>query len=193
MTKSEIVQAGSAAQRPAAPALSISWLGVNGARRTISEAEIELITTAIHEAGHAVIGRILSMSCGQASIVPDFNDFSAGHSICDDPWIIYGHWDARGKYREIISVFRGRIMTFMAGAEAELEVLGRQAVGDRDDRTQIAMMAAEIDASDIAIERMRRHTRRLVRYHVEKIIRVADALAEAKTLDGETIDCLFLI
>jgi hypothetical protein len=38
---------------------------------------------AYHEAGHAVIGRVLTLDCGSASIKPDGD--SSGHSICPDP------------------------------------------------------------------------------------------------------------
>lgn len=92
--------------------------------------------TAIHEAGHAVIGRVLGMVCGGACVVADGD--SAGHSICGDPWEIAGEWDARERYREISLVFRGRILAFMAGAEAEVVIFGECA---GDDRYQIEMMA----------------------------------------------------
>jgi hypothetical protein len=72
--------------------------------------------TAIHEAGHAVIGRVLGMICGGASVVEDHD--SAGHSITEDPWDIGDRWKRRGKFRDLHSVFVGRIMTFMAGSEA---------------------------------------------------------------------------
>jgi len=31
----------------------------------------DALHTAFHEAGHAVIGRVLGMACGQVTIVPD--------------------------------------------------------------------------------------------------------------------------
>lgn len=40
---------------------------------------VDLHRTAIHEAGHAVIGRAMTMACGGATIVAD--DESAGHSV----------------------------------------------------------------------------------------------------------------
>jgi ATP-dependent Zn protease len=103
-------------------------------------------STAVHEAGHAVIGRVLGMVCGHATIVPD--DDSLGHSIAADPWMIAHAWEQRGKYRDMSSVFRGRILGFMAGAEAEAEILHRTAIGDGDDRYQIGLMLYELSADE---------------------------------------------
>jgi len=138
------------------------------------------------------------MTCGGATIVPD--EDSDGHHIVADPWAIAWHWEQRGKFREPASVFRGRIMTFMAGAEAEFEVLGACAGGDGDDRLQVAMMAEEIripersgDAeADAAfyLDRLRRRTRAIVRRHRDAIHRVAGALAERHSLNPEEIDAL---
>jgi hypothetical protein len=40
--------------------------------------------TATHEAGHAVIARVLTLACGGASIQPDYANGCAGHSIIAD-------------------------------------------------------------------------------------------------------------
>lgn len=74
--------------------------------------------TAYHEAGHAVIGRIVGIPCGRAAIEADHD--SAGHGVTDGPWdAMRGAWERRGKFRDVASVFRGRIIAFAAGAEAE--------------------------------------------------------------------------
>jgi len=39
--------------------------------------------TAYHEAGHAVIGRVLGMTCGGATIVPDYDACAWGNAIID--------------------------------------------------------------------------------------------------------------
>jgi hypothetical protein len=39
-------------------------------------------STAYHEAGHAVIGRVLTLACGHATIKPDYSTATAGVSIC---------------------------------------------------------------------------------------------------------------
>ncbi len=151
-------------------------------------------STAIHEAGHAVIGRALGLTCGSATIVPNEAEGEAGHHIVARPDRIQYDWDKRGKYRESDSVFIGRILTFMAGAEAETELVGRCAGGDGDDRREIEWMADSIGLSDEQWERyeprMRRHTRRLVRKHRSKIERVAGTLEERGTLQAQEIDLL---
>src|SRR5262245_12701176 len=104
-----------------------------------------LLHTAVHEAGHGVIGRMLGMACGQVTIVPDHD--SAGHSITFDPWTTYELWEERGKYRgnEMHSIYVGRILTLMAGAEAERKLLGRCNGGEDDDLYQIEDVRASSD------------------------------------------------
>ena len=68
---------------------------------------------AIHEAGHAVIARVLNMLCGHTTIEPDAD--SGGHGIIYDPYDIYDAWERQGRYRNLSTVLVGRIMSFMAG------------------------------------------------------------------------------
>jgi hypothetical protein len=46
---------------------------------------------AYHEAAHAVIGRVLTLPCGRATIKPDHD--SAGHSFCPDPYFCIYEWE----------------------------------------------------------------------------------------------------
>jgi hypothetical protein len=48
------------------------------------KASADLYPAAVHEAGHAVIGRVTGMSCGKATIIADHD--SAGHAVVKDPW-----------------------------------------------------------------------------------------------------------
>ncbi len=128
--------------------------------------------TAIHEAGHAVIGRKLGLLCGQASV--DQDDDSAGHSINVDPYVTLEHWWACGlHYREFRSVIVGRILVLMAGAEAESVILGQCEGGDLDDRHNIARTLDDIGAAEA---RLRQTTRALVRRHRSTIEQVASRL-----------------
>jgi hypothetical protein len=72
--------------------------------------------TAYHEAGHGVIGRVLGMDCGYATIIAGKK--GAGHNIVGDPYEC--SWREIGKVRENKSVFIGRAMTH-----------GWQGIGDR--------------------------------------------------------------
>jgi ATP-dependent Zn protease len=156
--------------------------------------------TAIHEAGHAVIGRVLGMLCGDTTIVPD--DDSGGHGIIHDPDDIDDAWKRQGRYRNFSSVYVGRIMSFMAGAEAEIEILGEYQGADEDDRHQIARMMMsrwlhipgydeDRDGSAERFEaRLRARTRGLVRRHRGKIERIAAALLVRRTLTAEEVEAV---
>ncbi len=153
--------------------------------------------TAVHEAGHAVIGRVVGMICGDASICAD--EDSAGHSITIDPYEIDASWEARGKYRDVRSVFTGRIITAMAGREAEQELLGSSNGVDGDDLYQIELMMEHMplagrSASDEQqahyLSRLRSNTRALVRRHRARIETVSEALLQQKRLSAAQIDAL---
>jgi hypothetical protein len=144
--------------------------------------------TAIHEAGHAVIGRVVGMACDYATIESDHD--SSGHSITADPYETSAQWERAGKYRGAESVLRGRIMTFQAGAEAEIEVFGSCPGGDGDDQYQITLMAEHAGWTEDKVLNLRRYTRLLVKRHRVKIERVACALLKSRCLGAEQIDAL---
>jgi ATP-dependent Zn protease len=150
--------------------------------------------TAIHEAGHAVIARVLTLVCGDATIVPDYDDGSAGCSITEDPWRCSSEWEKRGKVRDNPdAVWHARIIAFMAGAEAEAGLLGSVQGGDGDDRYQIELMAEELVNCRNWKKfetRLRAITRMLVHRHRVLIERVEVALLERKTLSREELDDL---
>jgi hypothetical protein len=158
--------------------------------------------TAIHEAGHAVIGRVLRFPCGPASIVVDVEENEAGHAMTGDQWETWTKWyvdDAHDFYKRgklMRSIYRGRILVFMSGAEAEKVFFGKCRGGDGDDQYRIMCMADDGDA-EFTPElwaryepRMRKQTRRLIRYHRDKIEHVADALLKHETLQGAEIDAI---
>jgi ATP-dependent Zn protease len=155
---------------------------------------------AVHEAGHAVIARVLTLSAGSVTIKPEYARragelSSAGHAITDEPNACIYQWARRGKVRDAKNaMWFGRIVAFMAGAEAEIVILGSTMGGDGDDRYQIDLMADEVECDPDQwrrIEaRLRAMTQTLVRRHRDKIERVADALLAKKTLSAATIDKL---
>ena len=157
----------------------------------------EVTRTAVHEAGHAVVGRGLGLLCGQATCVPDVDEGEAGHAITANPWEIWAAWKRQERYRPFESVVRRRIMMAMAGREAEIEILGLATLdGDGDDRHWIGCMMDELlgMANDAAWDRtearLRRATRAMVRRHRAKIVAVAEALFARGTLTGDEIDTL---
>jgi hypothetical protein len=100
-----------------------------------------------------VLGRVLTLVCGPASIEADQE--SAGHAITEDPLEIISEWNRRGHVRDSQNaVWIGRIIAFMAGAEAVAELSpGRAPIGDGEDRYQIALMLKEIVPAPPDIDR----------------------------------------
>ena len=152
--------------------------------------------TAYHEAGHAVIARVLTLAAGKATIKPDYAGGSAGLSITANPSVCVSEWGRRGKVRDFDdAVFHARIITYMAGAETEAVLLGMEAIGDGDDRLQIGMMAEELSTPlehfwERTEARLRAMTRMLVRRHRDRIERVAKVLLKKTTLTGRQLDKL---
>jgi ATP-dependent Zn protease len=156
----------------------------------------QLRSTAYHEAGHAVIGRVLTLVCGSATIKADYERLVAGHSITFEPYACEAEWEKRGRYRSRNSVWHARIIALMAGAESEQELLGKQALSDGSDKREIAWMKEEL--SGISEDqfwqrfepRLRAMTRMLVRRHRARIERVAKALLAKTTLSRRQVDKL---
>ena len=156
--------------------------------------------TAYHEAGHAVIARVLTLASGQATIKSNYRDRTAGHSITADPDTCVYQWEKRGKVRGFFpddAAFHARLITYMAGAETEAVLLGIDAIGDGDDRYQIALMAHSLMGVSNSDEfwdriepRLRAMTRMLIRRHRDRIERTAKALLKKTTLSGPQLDKL---
>jgi ATP-dependent Zn protease len=160
-------------------------------------------STAYHEAGHAVIGRVLTLASGGATIKPDYRKRVSGNSETADPYECIREWEKRGKWRGTQVAWHARIITFMAGAEAESKLLGSCAGGDREDRKQAELMADELSPRVLRCgracaapewerlePRLRAMTRMLVRRHRESIERVAKALIAKTTLSAKALDKL---
>ena len=148
-------------------------------------------STAYHEAGHAVIGRVLGMTCGGATIVPNYEELEAGHAITHVERSI-SDWDARGRWRGG-SMHRARIMVLMAGRESEIEVFGKDPdaeFGDGYDLREIDRTIEEADVDEPKLVKLRSKTRGLVRRHRTAITAVAKALIRKCTLSAEQIDQL---
>jgi ATP-dependent Zn protease len=160
-------------------------------KRRPRRAAEELRHTAHHEAGHAVIARVLTLVAGHATIKPDYDEGTAGVSVTHESYACLSEWEKRGKVRELDAVWHARIMTAMAGAEAEAVLLGRKSTGDDDDQYQILLMAEELCRSVPwkRLElRLRAMTRMLVQRHKARIERVAKALLARTTLNAEQLN-----
>ena len=150
-------------------------------------------STEYHEAGHAVVARVLTMAAGRATIRPNYRDLEAGRAVLHGAYATMSEWERRGKVREPDAVLHGRIIATMAGAETEAVLLGRTAIGDGDDRYWIAIMAEELRYSrpwERLEPRLRAMTRMLVRRHRALIARTAKALLKKTSISAKQLDKL---
>jgi hypothetical protein len=144
---------------------------------------------AYHEAGHAVIARVLTLAPTRATIRPNYRKGRDGYcayaASFPHEWLKRGHPDAEA---------HAQIMTTMAGAEAEEEWsdLPRDGDSDSGDRRDIAARAEALTEADwVKLEpRLRQMTRMLVRRHWARIERLAQALLDQTTLNYIQIDML---
>jgi hypothetical protein len=128
------------------------------------------------------------MICSGASI-ESHND-SAVSCVLTDPNLIQHQWVLKGKYRDPASVFRGKILTYMAGAEAERE-FGFTRKDDDNDREQIDAMLKWLPKSDVSYEQqLRKKARGLIRRHKAKIDLIAKELSKRRRLLADDIDAL---
>jgi histone H3/H4 len=145
--------------------------------------------TAYHEAGHAVVGRGLGLTCGEATIVPDYEARTAGYSKSHVVASV-ADWEARGRWR-YHPLFRASIFELMAGRETEIVCLGRSYGGNKYDLEEINIRLSEADIrgeTEAWLKRARVKTRGLVRRHRVAIEHVAAALLEKKRLSALEID-----
>ncbi len=155
---------------------------------------------ATHEAGHAVIARVLTVPSGSVSIIK--NEYSLGRStsLYNDDKLVE-RWELCGKPRGISGPTRygaaihTLILTTMAGVEAEKIILGGTIAGSNEvDDDMIMHWAFELtppgSGADWPKIETRQMTRMLVRRHRDSIERVADELLTKGKLTGRQISRL---
>jgi ATP-dependent Zn protease len=152
--------------------------------------------TAVHEAGHAVIGRVMAQECGEVTIVPDRSAMTAGYSITGDAWSTIHAWDQAGRWREYRSIAIGRIITMLAGRHAEEELRGTCEGADGYDQREIAMILdgagwrAKDDMSEdpaVLLARLERFSRAAVRRHRKAIRALASELLKRKSMTADEV------
>jgi hypothetical protein len=146
---------------------------------------------AFHEAGHAVVGRVLNMPCGLVTIVPD--EALIGHAEIGDERSILDEWRCQGRQRSEAAMFRAQILAGMAGREAEVVILGDARGESRYDREEIARLLNEVTAGSHVERlevRLRSWTRTLCQRHAHRIDAVAEALLREGTLSDAQVRAL---
>ena len=163
--------------------------------------------TAYHEAGHAVISRVLRISVELVTIHTNgrtlgavaykaANRYPLGAAIQTEM-----EWQERERPNENLSypraiaprnsVLHAHIIATLAGSIAESEFFGGTTTGNSSDKYQIREMLSSLYACDRIKrrKRLRRATRHLVvRRHRDRIARVADHLLASNTLDSQQLD-----
>lgn len=141
----------------------------------------------VHDAGQAVIARVLGLKGGEVTVVKPRRKFFT--AVIEDPEEAASRWQREGKrWREGIYAF---CISIQAGWEAERLLLYRSGSdnGSHDSFLVSAVLYDSIDYLDRepTERRLRRRTIKLVRLHREKIQRVADALNKHGTLSDRQV------
>jgi ATP-dependent Zn protease len=142
---------------------------------------------ATHEAAHAVIGRVLKLPCGGATIVPDGLGFD-GHAVVATALAINNDLIERGDYRDFRSAVLDKLMVCLAGPEAEAIAFGD--ADARGDVRQIERLCARYYISTADVERLRPQVHALLLRHWDKVEAVAAALLQKETLSALEIDAI---
>jgi ATP-dependent Zn protease len=155
----------------------------------------DLLCTAIHEAGHAVIARVLGLSSGSVTIKPSDDGEELGHAVVGDP---VRDWQrGEGPRRPLME---DHVVTLYAGGEAEREILASAVVGDGPDFNKARSCICQFGVRGATFvgdevwekyeERLRKRAALLVQRHRKKIERVAQALVERGILTFDEVNAL---
>jgi len=142
---------------------------------------------AVHEAGHAVIARVLGVNSGYANLVPDYEEQTPSHAFIFDALQAW-EWNRLHPRRsgDDRPFWRGRVIATMAGVEAEREIIGWCAGDAEHDCRRCDPMGDNPAYSNGPPElsaRMRRFARQLVKRHRNAILSFAEQLIAADELD----------
>ncbi|MEY9242533.1 hypothetical protein ABIF27_003188 [Bradyrhizobium elkanii] len=166
-------------------------------RRLIEESrlgvppELGQLRTAYHEAGHAVVARVLGIPVTIATVIAD--DKSLGHVVFAETPLQMHHrlFPAGGEVKDL-TAWKAHIRATMAGREAEIAVLGfhHDDKGDRQDKRHINRLAKWLDyrTRDETLHYLRADTNQIVGIMSRSIRRVAEVLTHTSSLTQDELD-----
>jgi hypothetical protein len=148
----------------------------------------DLEAIAFHEAGHAVIALALGIPVGKVSI--ERNGSRLGLTeVWLDPSGCHHLWKARGRVRPPHYAIDARVMVLTAGAITEQHLLFEERGGDGSDMAQVDRLIPH-DPGDRRKSRLAAATWMLVARHADRIVLLASALREHRTLAPGVADLL---
>ena len=157
------------------------------------------LATAVHEAAHAVIGRVLGFECGKAVIKCTAIPEIGGFAHVKPAWVHNGRVlppDEPVERSVMMSAVEANIIVGMSGVIGVNVVLNywHESPGDGSDRARIEAFRKVLrwpgGWKKAARQRLEQRTYELVDQHRHAIGRVALALLERRTLQAEEIDAL---
>jgi hypothetical protein len=145
---------------------------------------------AIHEAGHAIIARVVGVLAGRASIVPTTKYLGIAETA--DPPECRTAWAARGRFRPERYARDACVIVSAAGAIAERVILGADCGRHGSDVEEIERLLPH-DPGDRIRYSLIAATYRLVTRHRFRIELLAELLRVHREIDGPDIDMVFSI
>jgi ATP-dependent Zn protease len=149
--------------------------------------------TAVHEAGHAVLESVMGLGLRSVTIVPDFDDMSAGHALHS------GESPEQGSDAEALLMYAEEAfwlrhaVALYAGAEAVRQIRPQDGAdgGGESDRTSAAVALNKItddtESLDLYFALAKRRCTLLVEFYRSEIEALAAALLARHTLSGTDV------
>jgi hypothetical protein len=145
----------------------------------------------IHEAGHAIIARVLGVPAGRTSI--ESNDRGAGFAEVAEPEECLQAWKAQGRTRPSHFAIDAAIIISLAGVVAERYFFSGQDTGGHGLDLSDVDRYLPIDPGGLYQHRLERMTWMLIRRHRSRIELLAAMLRARRTLSGPEIDRVYYL
>jgi hypothetical protein len=138
---------------------------------------------AVHEAGHAVIARILGVTSAYANLSSNCDEVSAADFILDAMQAFEWNQVHAERHAADGAFWRRKIIARIAGAEAEREIIGVCLGDDEHHRLSCELELGHAHVQSERTVRMHSLARQLVKRHRAAILSFAEQLVAAADLD----------